>query len=205
MRTAISFIAVSITVFFATVPNARADQIVIGQTSHGGKTSQWICRDGVYTDIGTSAGTALDDDYAVHGSSGSDGIEVIRSNRSITGDCAGSWSALQYGTHYLDVYGDGGNDNVFGGAGNTFSFGGAGNDFVVNYSSIGKAQGDDGSDIVLGLDGSGDVLYGNAGSDCLEDYSGSWLIYNCGPDTDYRANGSSGTSYCENPIACCFC
>lgn len=202
-----------------------AGRMYIGKVNHGGTTSQWLCDDGparapTWTNLGNSS--QLTASYTIHGDDSTAGcssadcgdiIEIIRSNTTIAGDCAatsGQWSALLYGTYYVDIHGDEGNDvAVIGGAGNTYAYGDAGDDYVYQYSGSGRTYGGAGADNLFGNAGSADVLYGEADNDCLQDSNNSWTTYDCGTGTDrwYSSNTAAGKVSCENreDWCCGFC
>lgn len=166
--------------------------------------------------------TSLQDDYEIHGdsadtSTGADTMIVVGSNTTLPGNCSNTgaggpvdnatWSNLAYNGHYLDFYGDGGNDTELydgGGSHNTWLHGGAGNDFVVQASTVGSARGDDGNDFVEGITGgSSDVLQGGNGDDCLYDSNNSWSTFDCGPGTDtYQSTDTATKTACETSGNC---
>lgn len=165
----------------------------------------------------------LKDDYNIHGDpagggTGGDAMYLVAAGYTPTGYCAASntaifesgtsWTALNYNGHYLDLYGDGGNETLVydgGGSNNTYLSGGDGDDVVWQASSIGAARGDGGADIVWGLTGgNGDQLTGGAGDyDCLWDDNNSFTTYDCGGQAnDAHDDNNTGFSNCPTSWTC---
>lgn len=192
------------------------DNVWIGMINHdGGGSKPWVCWDGGASHsakwqlLGNTYG--LDGSYILHGDvggAGADVMTVVRSSTAVSGDCAGTFTALTYNGSYLDLEGDSGNDTLYGGAGVTDTYGEAGNDYLYGFSSAAYSFGGAGNDNLFGEAGIYDVLYGEAGSDCLRDASNGWVTFDCGADSDlyWSGDSSSGKVSCETPTDCCgFC
>jgi hypothetical protein len=205
-------------VALTTAPSPYASaKIYVGATSSG-NTYVVFCNlaaagVGALQQIGGPSG--LFDNVQVLGGSGHDNIQVL--NGSTSDSCAAGLSQGPiYGTHYLDVYGGGGDDSidVEPPSGDTYSFGGAGNDVVWNFSSIGNIFGDAGDDelhLFSGATTKADGAQGGDGNDCLQDFSGTALIFDCGAGTADKYVGSLpattfGATGCEiqKTLSCAF-
>lgn len=214
--------AVILAVAIGLTPSARAlsvqrgtsssDTIYVGMVNHDGSTKAWACIDSAGgTDSWVSIGTAsgLNDDWAIYGDNTSgtgvaDTMTVIRGSTTIGGYCApntGTWGALAYNGHYLDMYGDNGADLMKGGTGDGFVRGNADNDDVYHYSSLGDARGEGGTDDVFGASGVGEDLYGGDGDDCLDDFNDLNSVENCEASAnDWYYTSNMGVSNCETAV-----
>lgn len=189
--------------------------LYVGMVDHDGTKKAWLCDDGpgggdaTWTSLGTTSG--LTGDYQIHGDASTEGtghdiLEVLRSDRTITGDCAaraGVWSALAYNAHWCDLWGDGGNDWIGTGSGDTIGVGYTGADTLYNYGTQ-YVDGGSGNDYVFGWAGSSDDLRGSVGDDCLQDGNNTWSNYNCGDGSDQYYTGDTGAkTSCESSTASC--
>lgn len=203
---------------FATYLHDGASTVWIGQAWHGGTKSAWLCEsnggNAVWTNLGSSSG--LSAGYTIHGDScdscsGDDNMYILFAPKTVTGGCAadsgGSWEPLLYNSHYLDLYGDYGNDYLQASTGDTILHGYFGNDTLDNRgtSTFAASFGEYGDDVIWGNAGSSDDLRGGGGTDCLEDYNNAWSVFNCGGDTvDKYYSGNSGTmTGCNTAVSCC--
>ena len=216
-------------------PNGNtADKIYIGMVDRPGDGTTnrvaTVCVDSTnasddeFFPLGTASG--LSQDWRIHGDVSAslglaDVIYMIKSNGTnpsgfcgTGGSAGGTWNVLAYNGFYLDLYGEGGSDTEIsdaGGSGDTFMFGGAGGDYMVQRSSLGKADGEDGNDTIMGWSsGGGDSLWGRAGNDCLSDSNNSFTTFDCGEHTGdndtYDSSNTGVNPNCETADPCaCFC
>jgi hypothetical protein len=183
--------------------------IVIGCRDRGYGNRAYLCVNGTYTQLDTTCD--LDDDLAVSALYGLDTIVIIRSSPQ-TVYCGGwaTWNRLDQDGYGIWVSGDSDADIIYGGTGTETQLQGAGgDDTLYNYSGYAGswAKGSTGVDYVVGAGSHlGDSLYGDSGSDCLEDQGGNWAVFDCGGaeyDT-YDLNGQSGTvTDCDEPVEEC--
>ncbi len=178
----------------------------------------------VWTTIGNTTG--LTEDCTVHGDStdagtGSDIMRLIPTNGSNpTGACGtyhstnnpngealSTWNVLGYAGWLLDMWGDGGNDEMLdgGGSNDTWMYGGAGADYLVQGSSHGAIFGEADGDTLYGItSGGNDRLTGGTGADCLWDSTNTFVVFDCGNNAgDTRNSSNTGTTGCPNSDACC--
>lgn len=187
----------------------------------GGGSRPWVCYDGPsagdaqWVLLGTTTG--LDDDYVIHGDANggtghNDTINAGPLFATSASDCQpdggpGSWSALAYNGHFLDVEGDGGDDRITGFAGDTISYGEAGEDYIEVYTCVAGTHGDGGADgdELVGIAGSCENYLAGAGSDCIDDINNSHSLYSCGADTDSYQEDDSPNFFgdCENFVSSC--
>lgn len=186
------------------------DQIVVGNYFAVFAARPMVCINGTFTALGPIGGS-LDDDYIIDGLGAADTMQVIRSTTTSSGSCAAgagaTWLALSYGTHWLDLDGNSGNDVVQGGNGDTHAVGGANDDVVTQWNAAGRAYGGSGDDDLFGEAGTGDWLSGEGDSDCLQStVSSGWATFNCGTtgtDNDIAAPENTGTTDCESEASSC--
>jgi len=128
----------------------------------------------------------LTDDVLVVGSSGAD--TIIVEERAPDYDaifCNFHLNTLDYGGHFLDVHGGAGDDTLLSGSGDTWHYGEDGNDYLA-FKGAGNLFGGNGNDIVIAMSSifTAEGLYGEAGSDCLEDQNNAAFTIDCGPGSD---------------------
>jgi hypothetical protein len=143
-----------------------------------------------FTIIGN--GTGLTDDIQVHGGGGVDALHIISGQTTCPGWNLGP---LSYNGHYLDLYGDGGDDEVLNsqGTGDTHLHGGDGNDLLDVLFLTGSLFGEGGDDKLYSHGTfSNEVFFGGAGNDCIQDNSGAAAVIDCGSGSDKIVRTASG-------------
>jgi Ca2+-binding RTX toxin-like protein len=133
--------------------------------------------------IGNAAG--LSDDYLVNGTPGNDRLE-IQPWWTSNSFCGRNIAPLVYGAHFIDLDGGAGDDIVVcGSKGDTFIYGSDGNDGLLSFNPNGVLSGGPGDDsIYADGNGSGEVVTGDAGNDCLFDFTGAAARFDGGDGTD---------------------
>jgi hypothetical protein len=162
----------------------------------------------VHMEVIGNQSTGLNDDYLVYGSNANDRMMVLQDNNGVKGDScpAGLTRAINYGGHYLDMYGKAGSDQmyvmpVYGV--DTWMWGDANNDLMTSWTDRTYMIGGSGNDVIQAMSsygGSQEGLYGEDGNDCIQDNSGTFAASDCGAGTDSVniANGDfSGDVNCE--------
>jgi Ca2+-binding RTX toxin-like protein len=149
--------------------------------------------------IGGAAG--LNTDYNVHGGGGNDNMQIVAiANQNV---CGFTLEPLAYNGHYVDLFGEGGNDTVFNPGNNeTWISGGPGKDLVFGSTFGGRIAGDDDEDLVLGgVDDN--ILVGGEGPDCLSVSHNLAATYDCGNGADRRTSTPSNVISCESLVPSC--
>jgi Ca2+-binding RTX toxin-like protein len=147
----------------------------------------------------------LSDNTRVFGDAAVDLIHVASSTVSF---CGYTFSPLVYNGHYLDIYGNGGNDFLSSGTGDTWIYGQGGDDWIWFSNPNGRLYGGTGNDQVMS-DGTGgaESLYGESGNDCLRDANRVYNRVDCG--SGYDAHGhfpaDPGVISCEHYACCGLC
>ena len=119
------------------------------------------------------------DDDRLDGGAGNDRL-IGRDGRDLLFGRTGN-DSLYGGDDRDSLYGEAGHDRLEGGDGNDRIWGGAGDDYLRGQGGVNVLYGGDGDDTILALDGTVDVLLGDAGDDEL------W-----GGAGDERFNGGAG-------------
>jgi Ca2+-binding RTX toxin-like protein len=153
------------------------------------------CRETV---IGNAGG--LTDDWRVTGGSNTDNVVIVEGSFT-TLSCGGtSLSPLKYNGRILDVVLGAGNDNTFAGSGDTWIFGEAGSDFIESSNPAAALVGGEGNDNLIALGpGFYQQLWGEGGSDCLQDENEGWAVFSCGGgfSDKYVSTHGAPNSDCE--------
>ena len=194
---------------------AGDNTIIIGCVSTDGQAARvrW-CRDGSYEVLANNC--SLADSVWLYGDQGDDYMYIVRSTVTLTcGNDTRQWTAMTYGTHYIDLYGEEDDDDLIGGDVDTYLTGSTGNDFMKNWAPEGVTTGSSNNDRVMSIaDSDGDGVSGGSGNDCVDDRSGAWLSFSCGSGTDHWYDGGAAGSpdasceafyqqyYCCDPVFC---
>jgi hypothetical protein len=196
--------------------NGNDNTMIIGCVSlNGGAPKVQVCVDGIYTAL--SDNCTLNNSAMLEGEAGNDYMIIVRSTVSL--NCGGgggdtrTWYAMTWGTHYIDLYGEGDDDDLLGSDQDTYLTGSTGEDWLKNWAPEGVNTGGDNNDRVMSLAASdGDSVDGGYGDDCVDDRSGDWAAFSCGPGDDYYYDGEAQGSpnqncdhqlaYCCDPISC---
>lgn len=176
----------------------------------------WACRYTPSTDetdweqVNPGSGSAyLNDNALILGGSGDDLIEIINSTVALPanhglGYCDGrTWRTIVYGSYYLDLSGDDGDDGLYNAYGYSYMWGGGSGgtdeDFLasVSWDTYSRSYGGGGKDRIEGASpvGNRDWLDGGAGDDCINDYGGNAEFIECGDGYDYVVSGEG--EHCE--------
>ncbi|WP_295531142.1 calcium-binding protein [uncultured Thioclava sp.] len=135
-------------------------------------------------DTQQGGGDLLDDNQALHGTSGAD---------SLTGG-AGDDTLSGYGGNDT-LQGNSGNDLLYGGPGNDLLHGGLGNDTLDPGLGADSAYGDAGNDVLRSGSDGHDLLDGGMGNDSLTaNGTGNTLIGGSGDDWLNLGNGDGNTA-----------
>jgi Ca2+-binding RTX toxin-like protein len=169
-------------------------QVFIGANSAG--TAQAVLwkrlSDGACLSNTIGSGSGLFDDYQIVTSSGNDDVRILVGSL-VTSFCSIAVKGLVYGGHYLDLYGGAGNDVMSSANGDTWIFGQDGNDGIF-FSGFGRLFGGTGNDKLVAASAifTAEGLFGDDGSDCLEDRNAAAATFDCGAGTD-SWSGAFGT------------
>lgn len=177
---------------------------VIFHNRQGGSANYGNCGGGR---IGTAAG--LSDNYTIQSFGGADRIYLDRGPYSFYCNNIQSWqtftAGIAYGGLWIDVHGNGNNDVIYTGANDpSYAYGDDGADRIEGYGSAARAYGGNGDDtlITYSSTGASERLYGEDGTDCLQDANGSFITLSCGAATNDKYV-NSGTTACEVAVASC--
>ncbi len=151
-------------------------------------TAQWY-----YIGSGVAG---LADDWRIRGGTDDDYMVILRSglnlpsNDTCDGDTA--WNAPTYNGHYIDLDGEGGEDELWGGSTDTWLYGGGGNDYLRAYAAYGEMQGGADDNRLISLVHSMSFV-GGTGADCASTFSGGSNSYSMGSgDDDIWGDPSTG-------------
>lgn len=154
-------------------------------------------------------GGGLFDNTEINGGSGNDTLYIMDSSNAYGPLCGYNLTYPIYNGYYLDLYGQGGSDDLRSHTGgDSWLFGGDGNDVVFSVGP-GNLWGGNGNDIVYARGAfSAEGLFGEAGNDCLEDENAAAATIDCGPGTDNIGRALSGAIplnfNCEQIVGFCF-
>jgi hypothetical protein len=159
-----------------------------------------------------SGATGLTTNFQVHGSAGNDIMIALDTAAGTNYSfCGFTLITLRYNGHHVDLLGDGGNDSLTGDLsgfvlGDVWLHGGDGNDRLMCSNPFQVSFGGNGNDTLYSFSTLAIIgaLYGEAGSDCIQDASPADII-DCGDGVD-NVSTASGTSTrinanCEHRIA----